>query len=151
MLPLLVFDKPLFFHTLVTNKEAYLMIDFWFLHFLQVKDDTKRQVYCALIKLLQEKNLSVRVCSMGPFFFSTSPLLVFLYNSDIFLPPKSILLYPVQLLNFCILFQSWQPVGLCAYMLKMRTFQNKNLLISYQYVGLRALSWLKKFRSLTPR
>jgi len=65
----------------------------------QIKDDTKRQVYCALIKLLQDKNLSVRVCCMCPFFFCTSPLLLFLHGYDIFLPPNSLLLYPVSIIE----------------------------------------------------
>jgi hypothetical protein len=62
----------------------------------QIIDDTRRQVYCALIKLLQDKNLSVRVCCMCPCFFCTSPLLLVLHGYGIFLSPNSVLLYPLS-------------------------------------------------------
>lgn len=36
----------------------------WFVILLcQIKEDMKRPVYCALIQLLQDKDLSVRVCT----------------------------------------------------------------------------------------
>ena len=43
------------------TKLDVLLSDASCLYILQVKDDTKRSVYCALIRLLQEKDLSVRV------------------------------------------------------------------------------------------
>lgn len=38
-----------------------LVFTSFLIYFLQIKDDTKRPVYCALIKLLQDRDLCVRV------------------------------------------------------------------------------------------
>ncbi|KAF3955669.1 hypothetical protein CMV_019131 [Castanea mollissima] len=44
----------------IIHRKVALILGQWV---SEVKDDTKRQVYCALIKLLQEKNLSVRLAA----------------------------------------------------------------------------------------
>lgn len=53
-----------------------------FCFLMQIKDDTKRSVYCALIRLLQEKDLSVRVwCSNSLFFYIFGHLICFVQFS----------------------------------------------------------------------
>ncbi|GMY25532.1 importin-11 [Fagus crenata] len=44
----------------IIHRKVALILGQWV---SEVKDDTKRQVYCGLIKLLQEKNLSVRLAA----------------------------------------------------------------------------------------
>lgn len=49
---------------------SLLQSDWFVLMLCQIKEDTKRPVYCALIRLLQDKDLSVRVYSFSNVVFS---------------------------------------------------------------------------------
>lgn len=55
----------------------------WWLLSSQIKDDTRRPVYCALIRLLQDRDLCVRVCNT--LFPSRIPVLAFGFIPKIFL------------------------------------------------------------------
>jgi hypothetical protein len=112
-------------------------------HSPQIKDETKRPVYCALIRLLQGKDLSVRVCNMV-----LLTLLLFLRSINIFV--LHYLCFDSSNLMQVIFF-SWQPVDPCAYMLKMRTFQRGSLLIFFPSVGTHVLSCLRMSKNLIQR
>lgn len=45
------------------------LLYYWLCYPSQIKDDTKRPVYCALIRLLQGKDLSVRVCYIATCYY----------------------------------------------------------------------------------
>lgn len=128
----------------------FTTIIFWFLCLLspQIKDDTRRQVYCALIRLLQDRDLCVRVwcnsyhhqynfcfCSFLSFYhLSNSPLFIHLTTKGC---------------SFCCF--SWQLVGLYIFISKTQPSQRKIFLICFQHVGICVSNWQRKFRSLTQR
>lgn len=77
----------------ISHNDCFLMFAF-----LQIKNDTKRAVYCALIRLLQDKDLSVRVCSisciMSPCLFLCPFIIIYSWR----------LLYFAQSLSCVLLF-----------------------------------------------
>lgn len=82
--------------TLWSTYDVSLISDFQ-LQLRQIKDETKRAVYCALIKLLLEKNLSVRVQFMSSILFCPSSHCQF----DKFRPLK-ILLHLKDFVHFVV-------------------------------------------------
>lgn len=131
---------------LVTIKVFSLIFDIW-----QIKDDTKRAVYCALIKLLLNRDLSVRVWSITSLSFAHHLFRSFFQQLFEKVLPHQFSWYFSQLKKLCFCYFSWQPVDLCAYILKMPISRNQILVICFLFVGIHALSWSRKFRSLTQR
>lgn len=127
----------------LANNGIWLMITT-----LQIKDDTKRAVYCSLIKLLQDNDLAVKVVSSYLIFccFYLSAL----HSEHILF--LSFFLYIGWLpLRSSVYLCSWQLVGHCAYMSRMRIFRSKVFLIFFQSVGNHVSKWSRKFESLIRR
>lgn len=87
--------------------------------FAQIKDDTRRAVYCALIRLLQDNDLCVRVCHIllykrTTFWICTSIRIFCILSSH------SFTLCYTDYWSYFVSSFSWQHAGPCIFILKMQ-------------------------------